>query len=63
MKAIRIYVEGGGDAGSKDRLRIAFGRLLERFQLVARRKRLGWRVIAMGSRSETVKHFLSDFRL
>jgi hypothetical protein len=60
VKEIRIYVEGGGDANSKARLRIAFGRFLAPLHDAAREKRIGWRVIACGSRSDTFTSFRID---
>jgi hypothetical protein len=60
VKEIRIYVEGGGDANSKARLRIAFGRFFGALQDAAREKRMGWRVIACGSRSDTFTNFRID---
>jgi len=60
VKEIRIYVEGGGDANSKARLRIAFSRFLGPLHDAAREKRIGWRVIACGSRSDTFTSFRID---
>jgi hypothetical protein len=60
VKEFRIYVEGGGDANSKARLRIAFGRFLAPLQDAARERRIGWRVIACGSRSDTFTNFRID---
>jgi hypothetical protein len=60
VKELRIYVEGGGDANSKARLRIAFGRFLSPMQELARQKRIGWHVIACGSRSDTFTNYRID---
>lgn len=60
MKEIRIYIEGGGDANSKARLRIAFGRFLEPLRDNARARRIGWSVIACGSRSDTFTSYRID---
>jgi hypothetical protein len=57
VKEIRIYVEGGGDKDSKARLRIAFGRFFGPLHDAAREKRIGWSVIACGSRSATLVNF------
>jgi hypothetical protein len=60
VKEIRIYVEGGGDANSKARLRIAFSRFLGHLHDAAREKRIRWSVIACGSRSDTFTNFRID---
>jgi hypothetical protein len=55
VKEIRIYLEGGGGAQTKARLRIAFGQFLEPLQIVAREKRIRWQIIACGSRSDLTR--------
>jgi hypothetical protein len=57
VKEIRIYVEGGGDKDSKAWLRIAFSQFLGSLKESARAKRIGWSVIACGSRSDTLANF------
>ena len=57
MKEIRIYVEGGGDKDSKARLRIAFSQFLAKRDNSNDQKRIQPRVIACGSRSDTLASF------
>lgn len=54
---IRIYVEGGGDKESKADLRRAFSTFLGALRDEARRRRIGWSVIACGSRSDAFINF------
>ena len=57
VKEIRVYVEGGGDKDSKADLRRAFSNFLGSLRDEARRRRIGWSVIACGSRSDAFTNF------
>lgn len=57
MKAIRIYIEGGGDANSKARMREAFSKFLAGPRDAARHRRASWTLILCGSRDDTFKAF------
>ncbi len=60
---IRIYVEGGGDGGdSKAKVRKGFSEFLRDLVEIAREKRIGWNVIACGSRNSTVDSFRTALR-
>ena len=54
---IRIYVEGGGEGESRADFRTAFSEFLQILRDRARRKRIGWKVVVCGSRSETFGYF------
>ena len=58
MSEIRIYVEGGGD-GSESRaaVRQAVGMFLRDLRARAEQRRIGWKIIACGSRSQAYKNF------
>lgn len=66
MKAIAIYLEGGGDGPgsnhSKRELRQGFDGLLQEQKKAARAKRLGWQVIPCGSRGQTFSAFWNDLQ-
>src|SRR5690606_74496 len=57
MKGVAIYVEGGGTAHGKAKLRRGFNRFLS---LVSRphNRTMRWTIIPCGSKSETIKDFL-----
>jgi hypothetical protein len=57
VKEIRIYVEGGGGKDSKARLRIAFSQFLALRDDSNSQKQIRPRVIACGSRSDTLANF------
>ena len=57
MTEIRIYVEGGGDKESKAAFRLAFNRFFGALLEQARQKRIDWKVIGCGSRSDTFANF------
>jgi len=60
VSEVRIYVEGGGDGkDTKALLRQGFHGFLRELILDARRKRIGWRIVACGSRNDTFKNFLT----
>jgi hypothetical protein len=54
---IRIYIEGGGDANSKARMREAFSKFLSAPRDAARQRRASWTLILCGSRDDTFKAF------
>jgi Domain of unknown function (DUF4276) len=58
VREIRVYVEGGGDGGAgRAEIRRGFGRFLDPLRERARRQRIGWSVIACGSRQSTFHEF------
>jgi hypothetical protein len=57
VSEIRIYVEGGGDANSKARMREAFSKFFAESRDAARQRRARWSVILCGSRDDTFKAF------
>ncbi|MET0400136.1 MAG: DUF4276 family protein [Longimicrobiaceae bacterium] len=58
IQEIRIYVEGGGsDTNTKARFRQSMGRFLDELRQKARERRIGWQVIACGSRSDAFRDF------
>lgn len=58
VNEIRIYVEGGGDQrDTKVRLREGFGLFLGELKALARQQRIGWNVIACGSRESAYEDF------
>ena len=60
---IRIYVEGGGDgAATKGAVRQGFGAFLKPLRDSARRSRIGWRIIACGSRNSAFEDFSTALR-
>jgi hypothetical protein len=66
MKAIAIYVEGGGDGpGSnhnKRELRQGFDVLFQTQKKAAQAKKLSWQLIPCGSRNQTFKAFHADLQ-
>lgn len=62
MSEIRIYVEGGGDANSKARMREAFSKFLAESRDAARQRRSRWSIILCGSRDDTFKAFQSGVK-
>lgn len=63
MNGIRVYVEGGGSKrAGKDALRRGFGRFLEPLRELARSKRLGWKVVACGSRNDAFADYSTAVR-
>lgn len=60
MRAIAIYVEGGGDsAAGKAAIRNGFDRLLAALKDQARRRRWRWKLVACGGRGQTKDAFLN----
>ena len=58
---IKIFVEGGGDKKEgKAAIRQGMGELLKEVRNAASHKRLGWNVIACGSRNETFRKFIHE---
>ena len=62
-KAIRIYVEGGGDEYSKANLREGFNQFLQTVRDRARSSKLRWQVVPSGSREDTYKAFRAGLSL
>lgn len=66
MKAIAIYVEGGGDGpGSnhnKRELRQGFDVLFQKQKQAAQAKKLGWQLMPCGSRNQSFKAFHGDLQ-
>lgn len=63
MKAIAIYVEGGGDtAEQKKELRTGLDALLGSQKRAAQEKRLGWKTIPCGGRQQTYEAFVNERR-
>ncbi len=63
VKEIRIYIEGGGDhKDTKTLLRKGFGIFLEGVRDKAREQRIGWRIVACGSRDRAYDIFLTALR-
>jgi hypothetical protein len=61
VKAVRIYVEGGGDGkNSKLHFRIALNAFFKQPVSIARTKRIRWDVAACGSRNDTHNGFSND---
>ena len=56
-RAIRIYVEGGGNESSKANLREGFNQFLQTVRDRARSSKLRWQVVPSGSREDTYKAF------
>ena len=55
---MRVYVEGGGDGGNtKARFRTGFSRFFCTLRDAARERKIGWQVIACGSRSNAYDAF------
>jgi hypothetical protein len=61
MKAIAIYVEGGGNHPGPE-LRVGFDTLLKAQKEAARARRLGWRMVLCGGRKATCDAFLDAVR-
>ena len=60
---IRIYIEGGGDEKeTKARFRQGFGEFLKDLVGLARRKRIVWRIIPCGGRSQTFDNFVTALK-
>jgi hypothetical protein len=57
VKEIRIYVEGGGDKDSKARLRQPLSNFLGELRNQAQSRRIGWTIVACGSRTDTYDNF------
>lgn len=62
MKAIAIYVEGGGDHPGPE-LRVGFDKLLEAQKEAARARRLGWKMVLCGGRKATCDAYLDAVRM
>jgi len=64
-KEIRIYVEGGGRGESRHtnaQFRAAFGDFLSELRDCARAQRIGWKIIACGSRSSAFDDYQTALR-
>ena len=58
MKEVRIYVEGGDDSdNSRTRVRRGFHEFFSGLVEMARHRRIGWRIIACGSRNTAYSDF------
>lgn len=58
VETIAIYIEGGGNtASTKSLLREGFSEFLREIRDIARKKRMGWRLIPCGGRSQTYAAF------
>ena len=58
VNEIRIYVEGGGDLGKrKNEFRKGFSDFFSLLKSAARKKRLQWRIVVCGARTEAFKDF------
>ncbi len=56
---VRIYLEGGGDRkDTRAAIRRGMGRFLEPLSRLARRRRIGWKIIACGSRNSAFDAFV-----
>jgi hypothetical protein len=63
VKAIEIYIEGGGDSKHLWReLRLGFDVLFKTQKMAATAKGLGWKLSLGGGRSETCKDFIQAFQ-
>jgi citrate synthase len=63
VKSIAIYVEGGGDTvQQKVELRTGFDALLSAQKDAARAKRLGWKLVFCGGRTQTHDAFINASR-
>jgi hypothetical protein len=62
VSEIRIYVEGGGDANSKARMREAFSKFFAESRDAARQRRARWSVILCGSRDDAFKAFQAGLK-
>lgn len=63
VSEIALYVEGGGNSRqTKDKLREGFGEFLTELRALARSKRIGWRIVACGSRNEAYDDFCTAMR-
>lgn len=61
---IRIYMEGGGDGkNTKHLIRTGFGKFLEELRNEARSRKIGWRIIACGSRNAAFADFQAARRI
>ncbi len=59
VKSIAIYIEGGGDTiSTKSELREGFSEFLKSARELARQKRMKWRLIPCGGRSQTYDAFV-----
>ena len=59
VNGIRIYIEGGGDGrNTKLVFRQGFSIFLNGLKSIARNKRIGWKIIACGTRNKTYDNFL-----
>lgn len=61
MKAIAIYVEGGGDHPGPD-LRVGFDTLLKAQKEAARERRVRWSIVLCGGRKAACDAFLDAVR-
>lgn len=60
VRAIRIYIEGGGDsADTKAILRRGFNGLLRELRTTAQQRRIAWTIVLCGSRERTFDNFLT----
>jgi len=58
VRAIRLYIEGGGDSSlTKTKLREGFGDFLAELRQIARAKNIGWTPVACGGRDAAYRDF------
>ncbi|WP_088242642.1 DUF4276 family protein [Calothrix rhizosoleniae] len=58
VKAIRIYIEGGGDGkNTKTPIRQGFSRFFQELGQLARSKKIKWNIIICGSRNDAFRDF------
>jgi hypothetical protein len=58
VKAIRIYIEGGGDGkNTKALIRQGFSQFFKSLGEVAKSKKIKWEIIICGSRNHTLRNF------
>ena len=63
MRSIKIYVEGGGDSGEQQaQIRAGLEELLQAQKELAQEKRIKWKLIPRGGRSQTYDAFENAFR-
>ena len=60
---IKIYIEGGADGKqAKSKLREGFGDFLDELRQIARNKRIGWTLVACGSRNSAYEDFCTAIK-
>jgi len=64
VKEVRIYVEGGGDREeTRAAIRRGMGEFLEPLRRLARRRRIGWKIVACGSRNAAFGAFRNALKM